>query len=63
MVDIPRTISENETKSILENWQIAMKLPMKNIPLVMFNKNSDKAFLSDIFYRINNEICSAGNFQ
>jgi hypothetical protein len=49
MVSIPYTISENETKSLLENWQIAMKLPMKNIPLVMFNKNSDRAFLSDIF--------------
>jgi len=62
MVSIPYTISENETKSLLENWQIAMKLPMKNIPLVMFNKNSDRAFLSDFFYRISNEICSAGNF-
>jgi hypothetical protein len=35
----------------------------ENIPLVMFNKNSDRAFLSEIFYRNSNEICSAGNFQ
>ena len=50
MVGIPRTISENETKSLPENWQIVMKLLVKNISLVMFNKNSDKAFLSDIFF-------------